>query len=62
MSLLADERKKYIKRKKSEMEIYNINPTEFFELLIDDDIKQVSYLRAIDKEFNINIWELIPDD
>jgi len=59
--LLADERKKYIKRKKSEMEIYNINPTEFFELLIDDNIKQVSYLRAIDKEFNINIWELIPE-
>jgi hypothetical protein len=59
--LLADERKKYIKRKKAEMEIYDVDSTVFFKILINDDIKQVSYLRAIDKEFNINIWELLPE-
>jgi hypothetical protein len=59
--LLADERKKYIKRKKAEMEIYDVDSTVFFKTLINDDIKQVSYLRAIDKEFNINIWELLPE-
>jgi hypothetical protein len=59
--LLADERKKYIKRKKAEMQIYDVDSTVFFKILIKDAIKQVSYLRAIDKEFTINIWELLPE-
>ena len=59
--ILADERKKYIKRKKVEMEIYGEIPTDFFKTLINDDMKQVSFLRAIDQEFHINIWELIPE-
>ncbi|WP_218597774.1 HNH endonuclease domain-containing protein [Polaribacter sp. NJDZ03] len=59
--LLADERKKYIKRKKVEMEIFGVDSATFFEILINDDLKQVSYLRAIDEEFKIKIWELLPE-
>ena len=58
---LADERKKYIKRKKSEMNIFGLDADNFFRTLIEDDIKQVSYLRAIDSEFKIDIWELLPE-
>ena len=59
--ILADERKKYLKRKKIEIEIYKENEKDFFELLINEDIKQISYLRAIKEEFNINIWEMLPE-
>lgn len=59
--LLADERKKYIKRRKSLKELYNVDSIDFFKLLIKDDVKQISYLRAIDEEFGINIWELLPE-
>jgi hypothetical protein len=59
--LLADERKKYIQRKTNELSIYGVSAEDFFKILIDDDIKQISYLRAIQKEFKINIWEMLPE-
>lgn len=58
--ILADERKKYLRRKKDEIEKYGQSPKDFFEILIAADIKQVSYLRAIQEEFKINIWDMIP--
>lgn len=58
--ILADERKKYIQRKAKELAVYGVSATDFFKILIDDDIKQISYLRAIQKEFNIDIWNMIP--
>lgn len=58
--ILADERKKYLKRKKKEIEKFEVNPQYFFEILIEDDIKQISYLRAIKEEFKIDIWEILP--
>lgn len=45
--ILADERKKYIKRKAKELSIYGVSAEDFFKILIEDDIKQISYLRAI---------------
>lgn len=59
--ILADERKKYIKRKAKELSLYGESAEVFFKVLIDDDIKQISYLRAIDQEFNIDIRSLLPD-
>ena len=59
--ILADERKKYIQRKTKELALYGESPEVFFKVLIDDDVKQISYLRAIDKEFKIDIWSLLPD-
>jgi flavodoxin len=58
--ILADERKKYIQRKSKELSLYGETAEIFFKVLIDDDIKQISYLRAIDAEFNIDIWNMIP--
>ncbi|EKT4509026.1 hypothetical protein SL057_000709 [Flavobacterium psychrophilum] len=59
--ILADERKKYIRRKKEEIRNFGQSPNDFFEILIEDDIKQISYLRAIQEEFEINIWDMIPE-
>lgn len=59
--ILADERKKYIQRKAKELSTYGVSPEDFFKVLIDDDIKQISYLRAIHQEFKINIWNMIPE-
>ena len=30
-------------------------------MLIEDDSSQISFLRAIENEFNIDIWELLPE-
>lgn len=59
-AILADERKRYIKRKKEEIAIFGETPESFFQTLIAADIKQIAYLRAIQEEFNLDIWELIP--
>ena len=59
--MLADERKKYINRKRNEIKKFGISPEDFFSILIDDDIKQISYLRAIQEEFKIDIWNLLPN-
>jgi hypothetical protein len=58
--ILADERKKYIQRKTKELLLYGETPENFFKILIDDDIKQISYLRAIKQEFDVDIWNLLP--
>ena len=57
--ILADERKKYIRRKKDEIEKFGQSAYDFFEILIQADIKQISYLRAIQEEFGIDIWNMI---
>ena len=59
--ILANERKKYIRRKKDEIEKYGQSEKDFFKLLIENDIKQISYLRAIQEEFKIDIWGMIPE-
>ncbi|OCB76637.1 HNH endonuclease domain-containing protein [Flavobacterium crassostreae] len=58
--ILANQRKNYIKRKTSEIEKFGVSPEDFFQVLIDDDINQISYIRAIQEEFKINIWDMIP--
>ncbi len=58
--ILADERKRYLKRKKEEIEKFGCSPQVFFEILIKSDIKQIAYLRAIKEKFKIDIWDLIP--
>ena len=60
-AMLADERKKYIRRKKEEIEKFGQSASDFFEILIEADIKQISYIRAIQSEFELNnIWDMIP--
>lgn len=57
---LADERKRYIKRKRDEIRAYGTSAEEFFKTLIEADIKQISYLRAIDEEFQMKVWNILP--
>jgi len=59
--LLADERKKYINRKKEEIEKFGLSAKAFFEVLIESDLNQISYLRALKEEFKIDILNLIPE-
>jgi HNH endonuclease len=60
-AILADERKRYIKRKRDEMDKYGTGAKTFFQDLIEINLKQISYLRAIDEEFDISIVEMIND-
>lgn len=55
---LADEWKRYIKRKREEIKL-TPDALTFFSILIEDDICQVSYLRAIKEEFKIDLWKII---
>lgn len=56
---LANERKRYIKRKREEMKAFGEEASSFFSTLISDDICRVSYLRAIKEEFGVDIWKAI---
>jgi hypothetical protein len=60
-AVLADERKRYIKRKRDEMEKYGTDAKTFFEDLIEINLKQIAYLRAIEAEFNFPIVEMIEE-
>ena len=52
--------KRYIKRKREEMNVYGQDPITFFSILTNADTCQVSYPRAIKEEFNIDIWGILP--
>lgn len=56
---LAENRKRYIKRKREEMKAFGQDATSFFSDLISADVCRVSYLRAIKEEFGVDIWEMI---
>ena len=57
---LAEKRKKYISRKRSDMEAYGEGAAVFFANLINDDNCEVSYLRAIKEEFDVDVWSMLP--
>jgi hypothetical protein len=56
---LAEKRKKYIKRKRADMEAYQEDPVTFFKTLIDCNNCDISYIRAIEEEFNVDLWETL---
>lgn len=60
--IFVKNRKKYIERRK-EMIItrgFQGNEKAYFEELINSEVDYVKYLRAIQEEFNIDIWNMIP--
>ncbi|WP_394665354.1 HNH endonuclease domain-containing protein [uncultured Chryseobacterium sp.] len=59
--IFVKERKRYIKRRKERIAELGISPEEYFRDRIDKDIDQVKYLRAIQEEFKIDIWNMIPE-
>ena len=56
---LADERKRYIKRKRELIEIWGMGNAKFFETLINEYQEGISYPRAIKEEFGVDIWEIL---
>lgn len=56
---LATERKRYISRRKKEIENANLSPEKYFTILINDDIGDIRFIRAIREEFGIDIENLI---
>jgi len=61
----VEDRKNYIKRRResiNDRKLLTKNEIEnYFQDKIDNEIKSVSYLRAIQEEFNIDIWNMIPE-
>jgi hypothetical protein len=60
----VEDRKNYIKRRKESINDRKLNSKNeienYFQDKIDNEIKSVSYLRAIQEEFDIDIWNMIP--
>jgi hypothetical protein len=61
----VEDRKNYIKRRREFITDRKLQTkTEiisYFQNKIDNEIKSISYLRAIQEEFKINIWEMLPE-
>lgn len=59
--IFVNERLKYIARRKERIAELGISANEYFEERIKKEIWQIRYLRAIQEEFEIDIWNLIPE-
>lgn len=53
-------RKKYIERRKDRINERSIPPRDYFQEKINSEIDSIKYLRAIQEEFKIDIWNMIP--
>lgn len=58
--IFVKNRKKYIERRKDRINERNILAADYFQEKINSEIDSIKYLRAIQEEFKINIWDLIP--
>ena len=60
----VEDRKNYIKRRKESINdrklLTKSEIENYFKDKIDNEIKTISYLRAIQEEFKIDIWNMIP--
>lgn len=59
--IFSNERKRYINRKKERMAELGVSPEEYFKEKVEKDIDHLKYLRAIQEEFGIDIWSMIPE-
>ncbi len=55
---LANNRKKYIARKKDEIALDGNGANHFFATLLNAEPCQIKYTRAIKEEFGIDVWEM----
>lgn len=55
-----ERRRSYINRKRKEIATSGLSEYDFFEILISDDVSSIKYLRGIQEEFELDIWEMIP--
>jgi HNH endonuclease len=58
--IFVKNRKKYIERRKERIKEKDIPAKDYFQEKIDSEIDCIKYLRAIQEEFNIDIWDMIP--
>lgn len=59
--IFVKNRKKFIERRKDRINEKNIDSKTYFEEKISKEIESIKYLRAIQEEFKIPIWEMIPN-
>ncbi len=61
--IFVKKRKKYIERRKEMISSRGFEGKEksYFEELINTEIDLIKYLRAIQEEFKIDIWSMIPE-
>jgi hypothetical protein len=61
----VEDRKNYIKRRRESINDRklqtDIEIKKYFQEKIDNEINSISYLRAIQEEFKIDIWSMIPE-
>ena len=56
----VENRIKYIKRRKERIDERKISIEVYFQEKIDNDIESIKFLRTIQEEFKIDIWQMIP--
>jgi hypothetical protein len=59
--IFVKNRKKYIDRRKDRINELDILAVDYFQEKINSEIDSIKYLRAIQEEFNIDIWNMIPE-
>ena len=57
--IFVKNRKRFIQRRKERISEKGISAFEYFTEKIKNEIESIKYLRAIQEEFDINIWEMI---
>lgn len=58
---LSVERKKYINLCNELIGSFENNPLKYFNVVIKTNISNLQFVTSLEKEFNINIWEMIPE-
>lgn len=59
--IFAKNRKRFIQRRKERIAEKEISAFDYFTEKIDNEIESLKYLRAIQEEFGIDIWNMIPE-
>jgi hypothetical protein len=59
--IFVKNRKKYIERRRDRMKEKQLDPIEYFNEKVNSEIDSIKYLRAIQEEFGLNIWSMIPE-
>jgi hypothetical protein len=53
-------RQKFIKRRKERIHERGVSIQDYFKEKIENEIESIKFLRAIQEEFKIDIWKMIP--
>ncbi|MFB9077447.1 hypothetical protein ACFFLS_18275 [Flavobacterium procerum] len=59
--IFVKNRKRFIQRRKERIAEKGITPFDHFTEKIENEIESLKYLRAIQEEFKIDIWNMIPE-